>query len=200
MIQQLQAWEEPLAVDFKNIENLYPFESTQYTMSHIPGVLAYGSSDKAISAQNRYIRRYALQPPALPVPVTKAGLSISQSGVPDSNDTTDKVFRRAIYELIRRLLYTPDETSILPSVLLYPSPWSLAWTFKFISIVTWANLNLIKSSLKWFQSALRRIRTRWCKLSLSLSLYYITARILNFWPNLVLKFSQTWCWFNKSSG
>ena len=90
----------------------------------------------------------------------------SQSaGVPDSNGTTDKVFRRAIYELIRRLLYTPDETSILPSVSLYPSPWSLAWTFKFIPTLMWANLNLIKSSLKRFQSALRQIRTCWCKWS-----------------------------------
>ena len=43
---------------------------------------------------------------------------ISQFHIPGSDDTPealDNVFRREIYELIRRLLYAPAETSILPT-------------------------------------------------------------------------------------
>ena len=44
---------------------------------------------------------------------------ISQFQIPGSDDTTDealdKAFRREIYESIRRLLYAPAETSILPT-------------------------------------------------------------------------------------
>ena len=44
---------------------------------------------------------------------------ISQFQIPGSDDTTDealdKVFRREIYDLIRRLVYAPAATSILPT-------------------------------------------------------------------------------------
>jgi len=50
---------------------------------------------------------------------TSRSEKISQFQIPGSDDTTDedldKVFRREIYELIRRLIYAPAETSILPT-------------------------------------------------------------------------------------
>jgi len=100
-------------------------------------VLASGSSDEAIALVianpdlgtiyqfTEAFEQLCTQYPhkidtfAAALSTTSRSDKISQFQIPGSDDTTDealdKVFRREIYELIRRLIYAPAETSILPT-------------------------------------------------------------------------------------
>jgi hypothetical protein len=114
-----------------------PLTVTQFTMSPLAtpyDVLGSGSSDEAIAfivsnpnfetiyqfteAFEQLCTQYPHETDTFAAALSTTSLSdkISQFQIPGSDDTTnealDKVFRREIYELIKRLLYAPAETSI----------------------------------------------------------------------------------------
>ena len=109
--------------------------------------------------QSYIIRRYDLQSPALTkVTVLKisilisggCNLKVAHSPIPMTPLIRSFVVQSTNWSDVWSTRLMRFQSFQTTGISLYP--WSLPWTFKFTPTVKWANLNLIKSSLKWFAS------------------------------------------------